>query len=164
MDEQKPQMPHESPDSEIPPHLYVSPPPNPFDPRRLVLRWLISTLAIFAAVWVVPGITFAGPGWQLGIVALLFGLLNALLRPIMILLTLFTLGLFGLIINALLLLMTSALADRVGIVFHVDDFFSAFLGGMIVSLVGLILSYMAGEHRVMVKMGQPQNHNRGDSE
>lgn len=162
MDEQKPQTPPEPPDPERPPHLYVTPPPNPFDPRRLVLRWLISTLAIFAAVWIVPGITFAGPGWQLGIVALLFGLLNALLRPIMILLTLFTLGLFGLIINALLLLMTSALADRVGIAFHVDSFFSAFLGGLIVALVGLVLSYMAGEHRVVVKMQQPQNHHRGD--
>lgn len=126
---------------------------RPFDLRRLVLRWLISSLAIFAAVWLVPGIEFTGPGWQLGIVALVFGLLNALLRPILLLLTcplvLLTLGLFGLVINALMLGLTSALSSELGINFHVQDFWAAFWGGLVISLVSLILNVLAGEQQVM---------------
>ncbi len=49
--------------------------------RILVLRWLISTLAIFAAVRLVPGITFVGPGWQLGLIAMIFGLDSTRVRP-----------------------------------------------------------------------------------
>jgi putative membrane protein len=67
---------------------------------------LISSLGIFAATWLVPGIEFSGPGWHIGIVALVFGLLNALLRPLFYLLTcplvILSLGLFGLVINAIL--------------------------------------------------------------
>ncbi len=126
---------------------------NPFDLRRLILRWLISTLAIFAAVWLVPGIEFVGPGWQLGIVALVFGLLNALLRPLLLLLTcpliLLTLGLFGLVINALMLGLTSELASSLGINFHVDGFWPALFGGLVISLVSLVLNILAGEQRVM---------------
>ncbi len=129
---------------------------QPFNARRLVLRWLISTLAIFAAVWIVPGIEFIGPGWQLGIVAIVFGLLNALLRPLLILLTcpliLLTLGLFGLVINALLLALASELARTLGIEFHVYGFWSAFWGGLVISLVSLVLSMVAGENRVQVQI------------
>jgi putative membrane protein len=132
-------------------------PENPFDPRRLILRWLISTLSIFAAVWMVPGIQFEGPGWQLGIVALFFSLLHTLLRPLLVLLTIFTLGLFGLLVNALLLILSSSLADSLGILFHVDNFWSAFLGGIVISLVSLILSAMAGDQRIVIKVheGKP---------
>lgn len=126
------------------------------DPRRLILRWLISTLAIFAAVWLVPGIEFVGPGWQLGIVALVFGLLNALIRPLLILLTcpliLITLGLFGLIINAILLALASELARGLGIKFYVYDFWAAFWGGVVISLVSMILSFLAGEQRIEVRV------------
>mgnify|MGYP001034630594 CR=1 FL=1 len=126
------------------------------DPRRLILRWLISTLAIFAAVWLVPGIEFSGPGWELGIVALVFGLLNALIRPLLIILTcpliLLTLGLFGLVINALLLALASELARGLGIQFYVYDFWAAFWGGLVISLVSLILSYVAGEQRVQIRV------------
>jgi putative membrane protein len=127
-------------------------PEHPFDPRRLILRWLISTLAIFAAVWLVPGIQFQGPGWQLGIVAFFFGLFNALLRPLLILLTIFTLGLFGLVINALLLLLTSGLSDYLQIAFTVDGFWAAFLGGLVISLVTMVLSMLAGDQRIVVKV------------
>jgi putative membrane protein len=125
---------------------------NPFDPRQLILRWLISTLAIFAAVWLVPGIQFQGPGWQLGVVAFVFGLLNALLRPFLLLLTIFTLGLFGLVINAVLLLLSSSLASYLGIQFHVDGFWAAFLGGLIISLVTMILSLLSGDQRVVIQV------------
>ncbi|NJN67239.1 MAG: phage holin family protein [Chloroflexaceae bacterium] len=138
-----------------------SPQPVPFiDLRRWVLRWLISTLAIFAAVWSVPGIRFEGPGWQLGIVALFFGLLNVLLRPFTVLLTIFTLGLFGLVVNALLLTLSSALADYVGIQFRVESFWSAFLGGLIIAVVSLVLGYLSGDQRIMIRV----QHGDGDGD
>jgi putative membrane protein len=124
------------------------------DWRRLVLRWLISSLAIFAAVSLVPGISFSGPGWQIGVVALVFGLLNALIRPLLLLLTcplvLLSLGMFALVINALLLGLTSSLADSLGIAFHVDDFGAAFLGGMVISVVSTALSWLAGDAPIQV--------------
>jgi putative membrane protein len=122
--------------------------------QRLLLRWLISSLGIFAAVWIVPGIQFSGPGWHIGVVALVFGLLNALLRPLIYLLTcplvILTLGLFGLVINAVLLGLTSALADQVGISFAIDGFWPAFWGGLVISLVTTALSILAGDARVQV--------------
>ncbi|WP_298821193.1 phage holin family protein [Chloroflexus sp.] len=137
---------------------------TPTPPRselsRLFLRWLIYSLAIFAAVWIVPGIEFSGPGWQIGIVALLFGLLNVLLRPLILLMTcplmLLTLGLFGLVINALLLGLTSALADQLGIDFVVYGFWPAFFGGMVISLVSTTLQYLAGDvqFRIVVERRQ----------
>jgi putative membrane protein len=136
-----------------PPH---APPPEPARPdwQRLVLRWLISSLGIFAAVWIVPGIEFSGPGWHIGIVALVFGLLNVLLRPLILLLTcpivILTLGLFGLVINAVLLGLTSALADQIGISFHINGFWPAFWGGLVISLVTTALSILAGDMRVQV--------------
>ena len=132
------------------------PPPQPVRPnwQRLLLRWLISSLAIFAAVWLVPGITFSGPGWQIGIVALIFGLLNVLLRPLVYLLTcplvILTLGLFGLVINAVMLGLTSALADQFNILFHVDGFWPAFFGGLVISVVTTLLGLLAGDTDVRV--------------
>lgn len=129
--------------------------------RRMFLRWLTSTLAIFVAVWIVPGITFQGPGWQLGIVAVILGLLGALVRPVLLIfalpLILLTLGFFILVINALMLALTSALADQLGISFHVDNFWSALLGGLVISLVSGILNFLAGDHqiRVYVHRGGP---------
>lgn len=135
--------------------------PSPQRPewQRLLLRWLISSLAIFAAVWLVPGIHFSGPGWHIGVVALVFGLLNALLRPLLYLLTcplvILTLGLFGLVINAALLGLTSALADQLGIGFTVDGFWPAFWGGLVISLVSTALSVLAGDTRVQVVRVRP---------
>jgi len=122
--------------------------------RSLILRWLITTLAIFAAVSLVPGITFVGPGWELGLVAAVFALVNIGLRPLLSLLTcpliILTLGLFGLVINALLLLLTAWIASSLGIQFMIDGFWPAFWGGLIISIVTLILTLLAGEQRVQV--------------
>ncbi|MBK9941998.1 MAG: phage holin family protein [Kouleothrix sp.] len=125
-------------------------PPNAWRrARSLSLRWLISTLAIFAAVYLVPGIGFVGPGWQIGIVALVFGLVNVALRPLLTLLTcpliILSLGLFALVINALLLLLTAQIAASLGVQFTVDGFFSALLGGVVIALVSLVLNILAGE-------------------
>ena len=127
--------------------------------RALILRWLISTLAIFGAVYVVPGIGFVGPGWELGVVALVFGLVNAVLRPLLTMLTcpliILTLGLFGLVINALLLLLTAQIAASLGVQFTVASFGSAVLGGLVISIVSLVLSILAGEvpMQVLVRRG-----------
>jgi putative membrane protein len=133
-----------------------------FELRRLLIRWLTSTLAIFVAVWLVPGIEFVGPGWQLGIVAIILGLLGALLRPLLLLFTLplilLTLGFFVLVINALLLALTSALADQLGIAFQVDGFGSALLGGLVISLVSGVLNLLVGDHNIKVYV------RRGDQE
>ena len=132
---------------------------QPFSWQRLLLRWLISSLGIFAATWLVPGIEFSGPGWHIGIVALVFGLLNALLRPLFYLLTcplvILSLGLFGLVINAILLGLTSALADQLGISFHITGFWPAFWGGLVISLVTTALSVLAGDTRVQVEIKRP---------
>ncbi len=129
--------------------IQPTPPPRWQRARSLILRWLISTLAIFAAVYVVPGIEFAGPGWQLGIVAAVFGLVNLALRPLLTLLTcpliILSLGLFTLVINALMLLVTAQIAASFGVQFTVDRFFSAVLGGVVISLVSLLLNVLAGE-------------------
>src|SRR5262245_57373817 len=94
--------------------------------RSLTLRWLINILAIYAAVWLVPGIDFTGPGWQLGVIAAVFGLINVGLRPLLTLLTcpliLLTFGLFGLVINAALLLLTAQIAGSLSFNFTVAGF------------------------------------------
>lgn len=140
-----------------------------FDLRQLVLRWLISTLAIFATVWTIPGITFEGPGWQLGIVALVFGLLSALLRTRIMILSMVTLGLPGLVIfvlliNALLLFVSSLLSEPLGIQFVVDGFWSAFLGGLVISFVTLVLSILAGDRRIVIQVQRGNNHDHLDDE
>ncbi len=132
----------------------VLPAQQPPSLRLLLLRWLISSLAIFAATWLVPGIAFSGPGWQIGVVALVFGLLNALLRPLIYMLTcplvLLTLGVFGLVINAAMLGLTSAMADQLNIQFHVAGFWPAFFGGLVISMVTTLLSMLAGDTNVHV--------------
>jgi putative membrane protein len=114
---------------------------------KLVIRWLINFLALFAAAWLVPGITVdGGGGWTVfAIMAIILGLVNAILRPLLKLLTcpliLLTLGLFTLVINAFTLWLSSQIAVnwfQVG--FYVDGFWAAFLGGLVVSIVSLILS------------------------
>jgi len=128
--------------------------------RSLILRWLITSLAIYAAVYLVPGITFTGPGWELGLVAAVFALVNIGLRPLLSLLTcpliILTLGLFGLVINALLLLLTAWIAEGLGVDFRIDGFWPAFWGGLIISLVTTILTVLAGEQRVQVVVRRPE--------
>ena len=122
--------------------------------RSLILRWLISTLAIFVAVYLIPGIGFVGPGWQLGVVALVFGLVNMAIRPLLTMLTcpliILTLGLFGLVINAVLLLLTAAIAASLGVQFTVESFGAGVLGGLAISVVSLLLNVLAGEVPVQI--------------
>ena len=114
-----------------------------------LVRLLVNAAALFVAAWLVPGIRHDGSLIGLLIVALLFGLVNSILRPLLKLLTcpliLLTLGLFTLVINALMLLLTGWLSGQLGLGFHVNGFWSAFFGGLIVGLVSLALSLVIHE-------------------
>ena len=112
--------------------------------RHILLRWLINAVGLYVAVRLVPGIQ-ATESWQtFAIVAAIFGLVNALIRPLLQFLTcpllILTLGLFTLVINALMLLLTGWLATRFGVGFHVSGFVPAFWGALVVSVVSLVLT------------------------
>jgi putative membrane protein len=118
---------------------------------RLLIRWFINAVALAAAAYLVPivipeGIVVAGePAWlSVAITALIFGLVNALIRPLLKLVTCpliaLTLGLFTLIINGLMLWLASWIGQQFGVGFLVKDFWSALLGAIIVSVVSFVLS------------------------
>jgi putative membrane protein len=113
--------------------------------KKLLIRWAISAASIFAAAWLLPGIRVEGGGWMVYFwMAIILGLANAVIRPILKLLTcpliLLTLGLFTLVINALTLWIAASIAEGMGIGFHVAGFGSALLGSIIISVVSVILN------------------------
>lgn len=124
--------------------------------RLFLLNLSINIIAILTAVWIVPGIDLQGPWWGLAVVALLFGLLNAAVRPLLTLLTLpfviLTLGFFMLVINAAMLFLTSWLAQGFGIFFTIRDFGSALIGSVIISLISTALRLLSGESRMQVEV------------
>jgi putative membrane protein len=118
-----------------------------------MMNFLVKTIAnagaLAVAVWLLDKITLTGDstGKKAGtliLVALVFGLVNLLVKPIVRVLTLplfvLTLGLFTLVVNALMLLLTSWLADKLDLSFHVEGFWTAVLGGLIVSVVSWALN------------------------
>lgn len=113
---------------------------------RLILRWIITALALFVAALVVPGIKVDGGGWvAYAVMAAVLALLNAVVRPILKLLScpliILTLGLFVLVINAVVLLLAAYVANSLlGVNFQIDGFWPAFWGSLIVSIVSVVLS------------------------
>jgi putative membrane protein len=115
---------------------------------KLIIRWLIAALALFLAAWIVPGIKVAPNAWWIyAAVAVILGLVNALVRPLLKLLScgliILTLGLFTLVINALTLLLASSIAVHwfhVG--FYVHGFWAAFWGALIVSIATVVMSVL----------------------
>lgn len=122
--------------------------------RPLLIRWLINTLALYVAVQVVNGVDYDGAPLGLLVVAALFGLVNATLRPLLALLTcplvLVTLGFFLFVINAMMLVFTGWISNQFDLGFHVAGFWPAFWAGLMVSLVSLLLSLLVGEGQVRV--------------
>ena len=110
----------------------------------LLLRLLINAGALWAATTLVPGISFTGDLGRFLVVALVFGLLNALVRPILLLLSLplliLTLGLFTFVLNAVILMLLGALSSGLGLGFNVAGFVPAFVGALIVTVVSFVLS------------------------
>ena len=112
---------------------------------RLILRIVINAAALWLAATVVPGIHAGGVG-SIFAIALVFGFVNVLIRPVMKLLTcpviLLTLGLFTLVVNALMLWLTAWIGKMFGIDFTVNGFVAAFLGALLVTVVSTILDWM----------------------
>jgi putative membrane protein len=114
-------------------------------PMKLIVRWVVAALALFVAERLIDGITVSGNAWvAFAAMAVVLGLVNALVRPLLKLLScpliILTLGLFTLVINALMLMLASWIAQTLGIGFQVAGFWPAFLGALIVSIVTVVLS------------------------
>jgi putative membrane protein len=116
------------------------------------IQIVINAAALWVAVQVVPGLSFTGDWWKLVLVAIIFSLVNTYLRPILRILTLpitlMTVGIFLLILNALLLILVGAVAAELNLGFTVDDFLAALLGSIVISIVGFVLSMIIGTSRL----------------
>jgi putative membrane protein len=113
---------------------------------RFVMRIVVTAIGLWVATRLVSGITFHGNWLGLAGVALVFGVLNAFVRPILTFLAfpllIVTLGLFTLVLNAVMLMLTSALSSKLGIDFHVAGFWAAFWGAIVVSIVSFLISML----------------------
>ncbi len=115
---------------------------------RFILRWAINTVALYAAIAIVPGVQQPpGATWvSLIWLALIFGLINALVRPLLSLLTcpliILTLGLFTLVINTLLFALTGWAGNQFGAGFTLAEpwFWNAFLGSLVVTVISIVLT------------------------
>ena len=125
--------------------------------KEFLQRWLIGTVACLVATYVVPGINYRH--WlDLLVATFILGILNTFVRPLLLLLSfpflIFTLGLFTLVINALLLYFVgSLLSPR----FSVDSFAAAFWGALVITIVTLVLNSLTGtgSTRIKVQRGKP---------
>ena len=111
---------------------------------HVLLRLLINAAALWVATRLVSGISYTGDGVSLFGVALVFGVLNVLIKPILFFLSfpfvIFTLGLFTLVINAVMLLITAGASDALGLGFSVAGFVPALKGALVVTIVSFALS------------------------
>ncbi|MEU0299750.1 phage holin family protein [Streptomyces sp. NPDC006175] len=117
--------------------------------KNFVVKTIANAGALAVAIWLLQDITLTGGNtWRkaltLIVVALLFGLVNFIVKPVVKLLTLplfiLTLGLITLVVNALMLMLTSWLAGVIDVSFHVEGFWTAVLGGLIISVVSWALN------------------------
>ncbi|MEO7965459.1 MAG: phage holin family protein [Gemmatimonadaceae bacterium] len=117
----------------------------------LLVRLLINAAALYAATRIVDGISFSGTWQNLLLVALIFAVVNTAIKPILKLFSfpviLLTAGLFLIVINAAMLLLTSTASARLDLGFHVAGFFPAFVGAMVVSAVAMVLNAVFGSKK-----------------
>ena len=124
-----------------------------------VIQLLINAAALFVAQLLIDGVDFdfnRENAWlQFALVALIFGLVNTFLKPILRILTLpitlITMGLFLLVLNALLLLLVGAISSELNLGLTVGDFLAALLGALVISIVGFVLSMVIGTGRMAGK-------------
>jgi putative membrane protein len=113
---------------------------------KFILRWAINAIALYLAVLIVPGIDLRSNLISILWLALIFGLINALFRPLIQLLTcpliILTLGLFTLVINTFLFWLTSVIGQSLGFGLIISDpvWWNAFLGGLVVSIVSVVMT------------------------
>ncbi len=116
--------------------------------KGLLVRWLMLTVAIMAAAYLLPGIQVSGV-FSAFFAAAILGILNALLRPLLLLLTLplniLSLGLFTFVINALMLMMASGVISG----FHIAGFWSAVFGSLVIGVVSWLLTSMINDQGKM---------------
>ena len=110
------------------------------------VRLLVNAAALWVATRLVAGVTYEGGVLPFLGVALVFGVVNAFIAPITKILTfpliIFTLGLFALVVNGLMLWLTASLSSALGLGFHVRGFWAAFWGALVVSIVSTLLSVL----------------------
>jgi putative membrane protein len=111
--------------------------------EHLVFRWFVNGVALWVAATIVPGISYDGLS-AIAIMAIIFGLVNALIRPLVLVATclvnVLTLGLFTLVVNALMLLLAERIGRMLGVSFRVDGLAAAFVGAIIISAVSFLLT------------------------
>src|SRR2546423_12820741 len=116
-----------------------------------LIRLLVNACALWVAIQLVPGVTYSGDLLPFFGVALIFGVVNATIRPVTKILTfpliIVTLGIFALVVNGLMLWLTSSLSSALGLGLHVSGFWAAFWGALVVSIVSTILSMVVRESR-----------------
>lgn len=117
----------------------------------MLIRLLVTAAALFVATRFVPGITHSGSFVSLLGVALVFGVVNTFVKPILQLFSmpvvLLTLGLFLFVINGLMLMLTSYLSTQLQLAFHVDGLVPAMIGSLVVSLTAAVLNFVVGSNR-----------------
>ena len=120
---------------------------------KLLIRWLATCIALLLAAWIVPGIRVERESFAVfGMMALILGLVNAIIRPLLKMLSctliILTLGLFTLVINGVTLMLASWIARHwFNVGFYVDGFIPAFLGALIVSVVTVTLTTILGDDK-----------------
>ncbi|MEW6418032.1 MAG: phage holin family protein [Nitrospirota bacterium] len=123
----------------------------------IILRVMINALSIVAAVKLVEGITFSGQWWKMIIIGAIFGLVNSLIKPIVTFFTfpfiILTLGIFTLIINTLMLIITAHLSESLNLGLQIKGFWPAFWGALIVSIVSMLLSWLTGVKKIKYYRG-----------
>jgi putative membrane protein len=116
---------------------------------KFLARLLVNACALWVATRFVPGVSYSGGWLPFLAVALVFGVINATLRPMAKILTfpliIVTLGIFSLVVNGLMLWLTSSLSGALGLGFHVSGFWPAFWGALVVSLVSMALSLVVSD-------------------
>ncbi len=111
---------------------------------RFLLRLIVTAVALWVAIELIPGLHYQGGPIGLLVIALVFGIINALVRPVLLLLTcplvVLTLGLFLFVLNGILLWLTAAFSSALGIHFQITGFWPAFFGALVVGIVSMLLN------------------------
>lgn len=111
---------------------------------RIVLRWAVNAIALWVAIQFVPGLNHEGSGLSLLLLALVFGLVNALVRPVLLFMTcpliMLTLGLFILVVNTVMLSLTAWLSDILQLGLTIDGFWATFWGAVVISVVSAVIN------------------------
>jgi putative membrane protein len=114
-----------------------------------LIRTLVNAAALWVATRIVPGVNYSGDWLPFLGVAVVFGVVNAFIGPVAKILTfpliLVTLGIFALVVNGLMLWLTSTISEGLGLGFRVHGFWAAFFGALVVSIVSTILSMLVAD-------------------